>query len=81
MTQNTQVQINQTVNQTIGLDSNGNNITGPVNVSTGNYTNMTLNVLQSSLDTYTSLNGEQPKIYKKNGFTYYELGNITDEES
>ena len=80
MTQNIQVQINQTVNQTVGLDSNGNNITGPVNVSTGNFTNVTQNILQSSLDTYTSLSGEQPKIYKKNGFTYYELENITYED-
>ena len=80
MTQNIQVPINQTVNQTVGLDSNGNNITGPVNVSTGNFTNMTLNILQSTLDNYPSLSGEQPEIYKKNGFTYYELGNISSEE-
>lgn len=80
MTQNIQVQINQTVNQTVGLDSNGNNITGPVNVSTGNFTNVTQNILQKSLDTYTSLSGEQPEISKKNGFTYYEMENITFQD-
>ena len=80
MIQNIQVPINRTVNQTVGLDSNGNNITAPVNVSTGNFTNVTMNVLQNSLDNYTSLSGEQPDVYKKNGFTYYELGNITYED-
>lgn len=44
------------------------------------FASVTTNILGSSLMNYTSLSGEQPEIYKKNGFTYYELGNITHED-
>jgi ribosomal protein L40E len=40
---------------------------------------VTTNILGSSLINYTSLSGEQPKVYKKNGFNYYELANTTHE--
>jgi zinc-ribbon domain len=45
----------------------------------GKFSEVDTNILGSSLNNYTSLSGEQPKVYKKNEFTYYELGNTTHE--
>jgi hypothetical protein len=63
-------QINTTVNQTTGIDANGNNITTPVNVSTGQ--TQQVNVLQQVIDGLNTSFGK-PNQYQKNGYTYYQF--------
>ena len=70
--------INETVNQTVGIDSNGNNITSPVNITTNETQNVSINVLQTVIDNYTATIGK-PKVSTKNDYTYYELSSGTAE--
>ena len=67
------VPINTTVNQTVGIDENGNNITELVNESTNQTKNITVNILEGAIDNYTKTTGKQVNKINKNGYTYYEL--------
>ena len=79
---NTTEDINTTVNQTVGLNTNGSNITAPVNMSTGQTQNITVDVLEEALNNLNNgfFNGfvvegsGKPDIYTKNGYTYYAIG-------
>lgn len=67
------VPINTTVNQTVGIDENGNNITAPSNESTNQTQTISVNILEGAIDNYTKTTGKQINKTNKNGFTYYEL--------
>lgn len=68
------VPINETVNQTVGFNSNGSTIVEPVNVTTPlNYKDETVNVLQRALDNFTASGGKL-KTSTKNGLTHYDFG-------
>ncbi len=67
------VPVAQTVNQTVGLSSNGSAIVAPVNEGTYDQ-NENVNVLQTALDNYANVTGNPPNQSSNNGFTDYNIG-------